>query len=195
MKEKSLRETLYIFPLNLRMTNNNLSQEIVNLYDRIVDRVVTLKEETKQKVEEFKEEQNELGEKLKEKLAKGESLRKKDFDLLIKDIIDKRKQRGQDVARMIGQFKTEEEEMAKGLRQLLSKGEEVRVKDFKKMLVGIRARQEERKPEVEELTKAASCIKEEVANMLGNFKKEREETAAQWQKLAVIMQKKRSDKK
>jgi hypothetical protein len=177
------------------MTDNNLSQEIINLYDRIVDRVVTLRDETRQKVVEFKEEQDELREKLKEKLAKGESLRKKDFDLLIKDIIEKRKQRGQDVARMIEQFKTEEEEMAKGLRQLLDKGEEVRIKDFKQMLSKIRARQEERKPEVEELTKAASYIKEEVANMLGDFKKEREEAAAQWQKLAVTMKKKRGDKK
>jgi len=177
------------------MTNNNLSQEIINLYDRIVDRVVTLKEETRQTVEGFKKEQNELREKLKEQLAKGESLRKKDFNLLIKDIIEKRKQRGQDVARMIEQFKTEEEEMAKALHQLLDKGEEVRIKDFKKMLAGIRARQEERKPEVGALTKAASYIKEEVANMLGDFKKEREEAAAEWQKLAVTMQKKRSDKK
>ncbi|MDP3995900.1 MAG: hypothetical protein Q8P74_01495 [bacterium] len=175
------------------MANNNLSQEIINLYDRIVDRVASLREETKQTVEGFKEEQNELREKLKEKLAKGESLRKKDFDLLIKDIIEKRKQRGQDVARMIEQFKTEEEEMAKGLRQLLSNGEEVRIKDFKKMLAKIRARQEERKPEVEELTKAANYIKEEVANMLENFKKEREEDAAQWQQLAVTMKKKRGD--
>ena len=179
----------------MRNNNHNISQEIIGLYDRIVDRVASLREETRQTVEEFKEEQNELRGKLKEQLAKGESLRKKDFDLLIKDIIEKRKQRGQDVARMIEQFKKEEEEMASGLRQLLSNGEEVRIKDFKKMLAGIRARQEERKPEVEELTKAASYIKEEVANMLENFKKEREEAAVQWQKLAVTMQKKRSDKK
>lgn len=177
------------------MRNNNLSQEIIELYDRIVNRVVALKEETRQTVEEFKQEQKQLQESLKEQLAKGESLRKKDFDLLIKDIIEKRKEREQNVARMIEEFQKEEEEMAKGLRQLLSKGEEVRIKDFKKMLVGIRARQEERKPEVEELTKAASYIKEEVANMLENFKKEREEAAAQWQSLAVIMQKKRGDKK
>lgn len=176
-------------------SNNSITQEILGLYDRIVDRVAALKEETRQTVEEFKEEQNELRQKLKEKLAKGESLRKKDFDLLIKDIIEKRKQREQDVARMIEQFKKEEEEMAAGLRQLLDKGEDVRIKDFKKMLSKIRARQEERKPEVEELTKTASYIKGEVANMLENFKKEREETAAQWQKLAAVMQKKRGDKK
>ncbi len=175
--------------------NNNISQEIIGLYDRIVDRVASLREETKQKAEEFKKEQTELGEKLKDQLAKGESLRRKDFDLLIKDIIEKRKQRGKDVAGMIEQFKTEEEEMAKGLHQLLDKGEELRIKDFKGLLVKIRARQEERKPEVEELTKAASYIKEEVASMLENFKKEREKAAAQWQKLAVVMQKKRSDKK
>lgn len=179
----------------ISMRNNNLSQEIIDLYDKIVDRVVALKEETRQTVEEFRQEQKQLRESLKEQLAKGESLRKKDFDLLIKDIIEKRKQRGQDVARMIEQFKTEEKEMAKGLRQLLANGEEVRIKDFKKMLAKIRARQEERKPEVEELTRAASYIKEEVANMLRSFEKEREEAAAQWQKLAVIMQKKRADKK
>lgn len=176
-------------------SNNSITQEILGLYDRIVDRVAALKEETKQTVEEFKKEQKQLRDKLKEKLAKGESLRKKDFDLLIKDIIEKRKQREQDVARMIEQFKTEEEEMAKGLRQLLSKGEEVRIKDFKKMLARIRARQEERKPEVEELTKAASYIKGEVANMLKDFKKEREEIAAQWQNLAATMRKKRASKK
>jgi len=174
--------------------NNDLAQEIVSLYDKIVDRVAALKEETKQTVEEFKEEQKKLRESLKEKLAKGESLRKKDFDLLIKDIIEKRKQREQDVTGMIEQFKKEEEEMAKGLRQLLNKGEEVRIKDFKKMLARIRARQEERKPEVEELTKTAGHIKEEVANMLGEFKKEREEIAAEWQKLAATMQKKRTGK-
>jgi len=179
----------------MKSDNHNISQEIIDLYDRIVDRVASLKEETKQKVEEFKEEQNDLREKLKEKLAKGESLRKKDFDLLIKDIIEKRKQRGKDVATMIEQFKTEEAEMAKGLRQLLANGEGVRIKDFKGLLVKIRTRQEERKPEVEELTKAASYIKEEVASMLENFKKEREKAAAQWQKLAVTMQNKRSDKK
>lgn len=175
--------------------HHNVSQEIIDLYDRIVDRVASLREETKRTVEEFKEEQNELGGKLKEQLAKGESLRKKDFDLFIKDIIEKRKQRGKDVAGMIEQFQTEEEEMAKGLRQLLDKGEELRIKDFKGLLAKIRARQEERKPEVEELTKAVSYIKEEVADMLGNFKKEREETAAQWQKLAATMQKKRGDTK
>ncbi|MBU3895789.1 hypothetical protein KKG36_00480 [Patescibacteria group bacterium] len=175
--------------------DNNLSQEIIGLYDRIVDRVVALKEETQQTVEDFKKEQKELREKLKEKLAHGESLRKKDFDLLIKDIIEKRKQREKDVARMIEEFKKEEEEMAKGLRQLLGKGEEVRIKDFKKMLAKIRARQEERKPEVEELTKTAGHIKEEVANMLGEFKKEREEIAAEWQKLGATMQKKRLSKR
>ena len=177
------------------MENNSLTQEIVDLYDRIVDRVAALKEETKQTVGEFKEEQKQLREQLKDKLAKGESLRKKDFDLLIKDIIEKRKQREKDVVRMLEQFKKEEEEMASGLRQLLGKGEDVRIKDFKKMLAKIRARQEERKPEVEELTKAASHIKEEVANILGEFKKEREEMAAEWGKLATTMQKKRGDKK
>lgn len=176
------------------MKNNNLNQEIIELYDRIVDRVAALKEETKQTVEEFKQEQKQLRGKLKEKLSCGESLRKKDFDLLIKDIIEKRKEREKDVVRMLEQFKKEEEEMSEGLRQLLSKGKEVRIKDFKKMLTKLRVRQEERESEVEELSRAASHMKKEVAGMLEEFKKEREEMAASWQSLATTMQKKRARK-
>lgn len=177
------------------MKNNNLNQEIIELYDRIVERVVALKEETKQTVEEFKQEQKHLREKLKEKLSRGESLRKKDFDLLMKDIIEKRKQREKDVVWMLEQFKKEEEEMAEGLRQLLSKGRQVRIKDFKKMLTKLRARQEERESEVGELSKAAGHIKEEVAGMLEGFKKEREEMVVSWQSLASTLQKKRTRKR
>lgn len=176
------------------MKDNKLNEEIIDLYDKIVDRVAALKDETEETVVKFKKEQKQLREKLKDKLAKGEKLRKKDFELLIRDIIEKRKEREKDVARMIEQFRREEEEMASGLRRLLGKGEEVRIKDFKKMLSSIRARQEERKPEVEELTKAVSYLKEEVANMLENFKKEREGIVAEWQKFAAAMQKKRKGK-
>lgn len=174
--------------------NNNFGQGIVELYDRIVDRVVALEEETRQTVEGFKRERGELQEKLKGKLAQGESLRKKDFDLLIRDIIEKRKQRETDVVRMIERFKKEEEEMASGLRQLLDKGKEVRIKDFKRVLAKVRARQEERSSEVEEVAEAASRIRKEAAGMLEGFKKEREEMTAEWQKLAAIMQKKRATK-
>jgi len=174
--------------------NNNISQEIIELYDRVVDRVAALKEETRQTVGEFKEEQKQLREQLKDKLAKGESLRKKDFDLLMKDIIEKRKQREKDVVRMIEQFRKEEEEMAEGLRQLLGKGKEVRIKDFRKLLVKTRARQEERRSEVEEIAGAAIHIKKEAANMLEDLRKEREEMAAEWKKLATTMQKKRASK-
>ncbi|MBU3895947.1 hypothetical protein KKG36_01335 [Patescibacteria group bacterium] len=173
------------------MKNNNLSQEIIELYDKIVDRVVALQKESRQTLEGFKEEQRELRENLKGNLAKGESLRKKDFDNLIGDIIDKRKQRERDVSLMLEQFKKEEEEMANNLRRLLDNGEEIRIKDFKKMLSTIRTRQEERKPEVEELTKAADHIKGEVVTMLEQFKKEREEMATSWRSLAATMQKKR----
>ncbi|MBU0570389.1 hypothetical protein KKB40_06485 [Patescibacteria group bacterium] len=172
-------------------TTHDLTGEIAGLYDAIVDRVSGLKEETRAMVKEFKEEQEQQQERLKRNLAKGESLRKKDFELLIKDLVEKRKQREKDVVRMIEQFKKEEEEMASGLRRLLDKGEDVRIKDFKKMLAKIRVRQEERKPEVEELRRAADHVKGEVATMLEQFKEEREGMAASWRSLAATMKEKR----
>lgn len=173
-------------------TTHNFTSEIVSLYDAIVDKVSGLRKETKTTVDRFRQEQEELKEKLKENLAKGESLRKADFELLMRDIIERRKERGHDVTEMLEQFKKEEEGMAQDLRRLLDGGEEVRIKDFKKLLAKLRARQEERSPEVRELTAAADGIKGEVAQMLAGFKQEREEMAGAWRNLAETMRRKRA---
>lgn len=169
-----------------------LTEEIVGLYDQVVDRVGKLRGETAEMLSDFREEQEGLKKRLKGNLAKGESLRKKDFDLLISDLIARRKEREKEVAEMLGNFAKEEEEMTQGLRKLLEKGGQVRIKDFKKMLSRIRRRQEERSGEVAELAGSVGVIKEEAAKMLSEFKKEREEMAGHWAKLTETMRTKRA---
>lgn len=168
-----------------------LIEEIVALYDRVVDRVGRLRGETAAMLSDFREEQEGLKETLKKNLARGESLRKKDFDLLMSDLIMRRKEREKEVAEMLENFAGEEEEMTQGLRKLLEKGEQVRIGDFKKMLVRLRGRQEERSGEVAELVGSVKGVKEEAAKMLSEFKKEREEMVSQWAKLAGMIRAKR----
>lgn len=177
-----------------RENNNIITQEIIQLYDQIVDRVAVLKEDTQETIASFSKEQEELRKRLKQNLAKGESLRKKDFDQLIGDIVEKRKQREKEIVEMIEQFKQDEEEMAAGLRKLAAKDKDVRIKDLKQLLTNFRKRQEERKEEVQELNKAAQQIKKEANAMLERFRKEREDMAAGWQQLAVTMREKRTGK-
>lgn len=173
-------------------TNNDLTAEIVALYDAIVDRVAGLRQETSLMVKAFRQEQKELQEKLKGNLAKGESLRKADFESLMSGIIQKRKEREEEIVGMLEQFKKEEEEITLGLRRLLDKDNQVRLKDLKNLLARLHSRQKERSAEVEELRAATQDIKQEAREMIAELKKEREETVNAWRSLAQTMQRKRA---
>jgi len=63
--------------------------------------------------------------------------------------------------------------MAKGLKELLAKGRELQIKDLKIMLKEFKAQYKERIARQEER-------REEVKNLLGDFKKERVEAVENW---------------
>jgi len=82
--------------------------------------------------------------------------------------------------------------VVENLREMLKKGEKLRLKDFKKTLAKIREEQEIREKETptrvgEELTRMQS----EVREMLENFKREREKVASEWKRMVSIMAEKR----
>lgn len=172
--------------------SQNLTQEILEFYDAIVERVKALREETAQTIKGFRKEQEELSAKLRENLAKGESLRKKDFASLMEEIIEGKKKREGEVQDMLARFQKEEEEMTKGLKQLLTKDKKIRIKDLKNWLLVVKRGQEERTKEIEEIKAATSFLRKTASEMIGSFKEEREEIASQWQKLAATMRKKRA---
>ena len=79
---------------------------------------------------------------------------------------------------------------------MLKRGENLRLKDFKKTLAKIKEEQKIREKETpnqvgEELAKMQSEVKE----MLENFKKEREKVASEWQSMTTTMATKRKNLK
>ena len=63
-----------------------VAQDIVSSYQSRVSTVATIIDNTHQILEDFKTRRNEMSNHLKETLAKEESLRKKDFDNMMKDV-------------------------------------------------------------------------------------------------------------
>ncbi len=177
------------------MPNNNLqiAKDIVASYEARIKVVQATVEDTKRLLEEFREKRERMGQELKEALSKHESLRKKDFDKMMGDILITQSEREENVKKMLADFQEQEMQVVENLREMLKKGEKLRLKDFKKTLAKIREEQEIREKETptrvgEELIQMQS----EVREMLENFKREREKVASEWKTMTAVMAKKRN---
>ena len=170
----------------------NLPEEIADFYDAIVEKVTALRLSARETIASVKKEQEELASKLQENLAKGESLRKADFKKLLGEVIEKRKDREQEVMEMLSQFQKEEQEMADGLKKLFGTGKQVRLSDFKSFIAQAKRATEARKGEIEEITKASETIRKSAEETIAKFREEREEMAKSWKALAERMQEKRA---
>ena len=106
--------------------------------------------------------------KFKDSLARGEVGRVKEFQRMIKGILARQDARREDVTSNLKGFQNEQQEMAKRLKELLSKGNNLRIKDFKTMLKEFKNQHQERIVCREER-------REKVRSMLGEFKKKRGE--------------------
>ena len=104
--------------------------------------------------------------KFKNSLIKGEVRRVKEFQEMIKHILAKQEERKNEVTFRLKEFKKEQKVLASKLKELLAKGRDLRIRDFKKMLKEFKAHHEERLARQEER-------KLEVRQLLGEFKRGR----------------------
>ena len=140
-----------------------VAEEIVSSYQSRISTVATIIDNTHQLLEDFKTKRNEMSNQLKETLAKEESLRKKDFDNMMGEILSHQDKREKQVKELLKTFFEEQEEIAESIKKNLSEGQKVRIIDFKKSLKDIQVRQKARE--------------EEVSIMLKEFQKEYKEIA------------------
>ena len=176
------------------MPNNNLqiAKDIVASYEARIKVVQAVVEDTGSLLEEFKNKREKMGQELKEALSQHESLRKKDFDGMMEDILVAQKTREENVKQMLADFQAEELKVVGNLKEMLKKGEKLRLKDFKKTLAKIREEQEIRQKETPSLiNEELSRMRLEVQEMLDNFKKEREKVASEWKSLVTLTDQKK----
>lgn len=162
----------------------DLAEDIIIAHDTRVKIVGEIIDDTHRMMANFKTKREQMAVELQKLLAKGESLRKKDFERMMIDIIDVHAKREEEVREMLESFRREEEEVQEKLRNLLKKGEEVRIKDFKKMMTEIKHGQEKRiRATNESVTDQLQRMQEEVHTMLDNFKTERQSVASAWHQI------------
>jgi Fe2+ transport system protein B len=139
----------------------NLAQGLVDSYEMRVKTVSALMKETAELLKKFRVEQEEMVTELRNTLAKAESLRKKDFDSMMKGIQTQQMEREERVAHMVEKFQREQEEMVAELRRIVTESGCVKPERLANLKAAISV--QERKRE------------REVAQVLRDFHREQEE--------------------
>lgn len=166
----------------------NLAEGIIASYDARARFVKEIVEGTHELLDEFREKRQEMGGNLQEVLAKFKSLRKKDFNAMMQDVLLTQHKREENVKKIFADFREEEARVAERLRGLLKKGEEIRLVDFKKTLNHIRQDQAARDVDTgEQIRTELAGVQSEVYKMLETFKKEREAAASEWKKVRELL--------
>ncbi len=113
-------------------------------------------------------------------LQKSETTRKEDYTAMMKGIqadIKKLQKETADIQEdargLIARFQRELKQLATDLKAFLSKGEHLRMEDFKDMMRTINS-------DIEALRKATASVRKDAVNLVGGFAKERHEAAAAW---------------
>lgn len=94
------------------------------------------------------EERERLYNDLKEVLAKGRSLRRKDYDSMFQGIRAREEESGAEILASIANFQREEENEPQRLSQFINEGESLEFDTLEPILTGIKMRQEEREMEI-----------------------------------------------
>ena len=181
-------------PTEEKRNLDDLARDIVVSYDSRVKVVGEIIEDTHEMMNDFRGKREDMSKELREVLAKSESLRRKDFDRMMTDVVSKQNEREEQVKKMLADFRREEEMVAEKLRNLLKKGEGIRIKDFKEMMVEIKIEQDRRVKETSaSVANELQNMREEVYKMLDNFKKERQSVATTWHEMLGLFHKEKHE--
>jgi uncharacterized phage infection (PIP) family protein YhgE len=115
----------------------------------------------------------------KNALTKDQSEKVKELQTLIKDILSRQDEGKIEVTSKLKEFQRGQQQTSQMLRDLLAKGEKLRIRDFKAMLVEFKKQRQQRIVSKEKR-------REEVKDLLGKFKAER--TQSERERLAELQE-------
>ena len=139
-----------------------LANSIIDSYEGRVRTVNGLMEQAYGFLRSFQMELEEMIERLRDNLAKGESLRKADFDRMMTDLSESRFSHQLIAEDVLSRFQKEEMEMIDRLRKIVISGGRLDLKDMESIRDDILKRQKERETGVIQALKRVQVEQEEL---------------------------------
>lgn len=148
--------------MEVREDLRELANSVIDSYEMRVSTVSTLMNQAYHFLKSFQIELEGMIVRVKDNLAKAESLRKKDFDRMISDIIERCQQREEEAEQSLKLFQEQEEEMISRLRKIILSGNRSSLEDIKAIKEDIYRRQKEREKKIIEALKRFQIEQEEL---------------------------------
>ena len=152
-----------------------LANSIIDSYQMRVRTVNGLMDQAYSFLTSFQMELEDMIVRLRDNLAKAESLRKKDFDRMIKDVIERRYQSEQETKQSLALFQEEEEGMIELLRKIVLGGSSSNMQDMAAIKEDISRRQKDREKNIIKAMKRLQIEQEELRVALRNLLEKGEE--------------------
>lgn len=158
----------------------NIVESVISSYEDRVQSIGSIFDTTHQLLEGFqdglldtRQERERVNTELRENLAKNESLRKKDFDNMMRGILSAQEEREKQVRSLLKSYLDEQKEVANALgenlskvKDVLTKGEIQRIEESQTAITEILAKQEQRKEEVSSELREFQRDQQEMARKL-----------------------------
>ena len=152
-----------------------LANSIIDSYEMRVSTVNGLMDQAYQFLKSFQMELEDMIIRLRDNLAKAESLRKKDFDRMIKDVIERRHQTEEEAKQGLKLFREEEEGMIGRFRKIVLGGSSSTLQDMGAIKEDISRRQKDREKNIIKALKRLQVEQEELRVALKNLLEKGEE--------------------
>ncbi|MBL7205926.1 MAG: hypothetical protein ISS63_16595 [Desulfobacteraceae bacterium] len=146
-----------------------LANSIIDSYEMRVSTVNGLMDQAYHFLKSFQMELEDMIVRLRDNLAKAESLRKKDFDRMISDVIERRNQTEQEAKQGLKLFQEQEEEMIGRFRKIVLGGSSSALQDMEAIKEDISRRQKEREKNIIKALKRLQIEQEELRVALKNL--------------------------
>ena len=157
---------------NLAKTESLRKKDFDRMISDIIERCQQREEEAEQSLKLFQEQEQQMISRLRKIILGGNRSGLEDIKAIKEDIYRRQKEREKGIIKALKRFQLEQEELRVALKKLFSKGENVKIKDFRIMLGSLRARQ--------------SDTDAELIKMLDEFDVVRDKVQTQWQTVARV---------
>ena len=178
LDNKQAKDRINIELRDLLAKNDSLRKKD---YDKMMASVLSFQEECGEEIKDlvkeyFTEERSvaivlrEALKECKDALTRGEIEKIKHVQSALKTLFTKQEERKNEIVSRLKEFQSEQKEIPRQLTDLLAKGENLRIRDFKSMISKIKSERVER-------ISLQKTRKEDVAKMLKDFRKQRQKLA------------------
>lgn len=151
-----------------------LAASIVDSYEIRVDTVCSLMIQANNLLHSFQSELDDMTNRLRINLTNSQSLRRKDFDFMIRDILDHHRKIENEAVLSLSHFQEEEQRMISSLRDLITAESHDPIEDIEARLDDMLTRQKNRENDIVRILKQIQVEQEELKTGLKKLLKKGE---------------------